>query len=110
MSVQSGSKALNGRARTTHSVGRVAGTTQTRLGLGFFVPQYLLAVGKRGGVPVTRPVVGYSPDGSNDQCGLPPLAGELQGLADGVVAVVGDEGQGEHGHRHGNVLEEIARD
>ena len=47
-----------------------------------------------------------SPNGGNPG-GLPLPRGELERFADGVVAVVGDEGEREDGHRHRYVLKDI---
>ena len=47
-----------------------------------------------------------SPDGGDPGC-LPLPGGELERAADGVVAVVGDEGQREDGHGHRYVLRRV---
>ncbi len=53
MSVQSGSKALHGHARILHTVwAEWLGPPRQDSDWGFSVPQYLLAVGKRGGTPL----------------------------------------------------------
>ena len=44
-----------------------------------------------------------SPNGSNPR-GLPLPRREFERTADGVIAVVGDEGEREDGHRHRYVL------